>query len=73
MNPVRIEDDHLPFMQRGVKILHLIPYPFPSVWHTQNDNLAAIDLEVIDNFSKIMNVFVADYFKLTTLPEANKK
>lgn len=29
-----IEDDHLPFLQRGVSILHVIASPFPSVWHT---------------------------------------
>lgn len=29
-----IGDDHVPFLQRGVSILHLIPEPFPSVWHT---------------------------------------
>lgn len=68
-----IEDDHLPFLRRGVKILHLIPYPFPSVWHTRNDDVSAIDINTLDNFSRIMNVFVADYFGLTTLPEASKK
>ena len=29
--------------ERGVPILHLIASPFPSVWHTQADNLAALD------------------------------
>lgn len=29
-----IEDDHLPFLERGVNILHVIASPFPSVWHT---------------------------------------
>lgn len=29
-----IEDDHIPFLQRGVSILHIIPTPFPKVWHT---------------------------------------
>lgn len=29
-----IEDDHLPFLANGVPILHLIPRPFPHVWHT---------------------------------------
>ncbi|KAG6837279.1 hypothetical protein H0H93_012284 [Arthromyces matolae] len=29
-----IGDDHVPFLQKGVSILHLIPEPFPSVWHT---------------------------------------
>lgn len=29
-----IEDDHLPFMEGGVPVLHIIPSPFPSVWHS---------------------------------------
>lgn len=29
-----IADDHIPFLRKGVNILHVIPYPFPSVWHT---------------------------------------
>lgn len=29
-----IEDDHLPFLANGVPILHLVPSPFPRVWHT---------------------------------------
>jgi glutaminyl-peptide cyclotransferase len=29
----QIEDDHLPFLANGVPILHLIPNPFPKVWH----------------------------------------
>jgi glutaminyl-peptide cyclotransferase len=29
-----IEDDHLPFLRRGVSILHVIASPFPRVWHT---------------------------------------
>eukprot|EP00802_Teleaulax_amphioxeia_P012865 Tamp_12910.p1 GENE.Tamp_12910~~Tamp_12910.p1 ORF type:complete len:519 (-),score=56.95 Tamp_12910:212-1768(-) len=40
-----ISDDHLPWLQRGVPILHLIASPFPSVWHTVNDNLSALDYE----------------------------
>ena len=27
-------DDHLPFLHRGVSVLHVIAEPFPSVWHT---------------------------------------
>jgi len=30
----RIADDHMPFLHRGVNILHVIASPFPSVWHT---------------------------------------
>jgi glutaminyl-peptide cyclotransferase len=28
-----IEDDHVPFLHKGVSILHIIPEPFPRVWH----------------------------------------
>jgi hypothetical protein len=30
----QIEDDHVPFVQQGVPVVHLISVPFPSVWHT---------------------------------------
>jgi glutaminyl-peptide cyclotransferase len=33
MNWGNIEDDHIPFLHRGVSILHIIPDPFPRVWH----------------------------------------
>jgi hypothetical protein len=33
MNFGYVGDDHLPFLQRGVSVLHLIPEPFPHVWH----------------------------------------
>ncbi|OCF34729.1 glutaminyl cyclase [Kwoniella heveanensis BCC8398] len=29
-----IGDDHIPFLHRGVSILHVISSPFPNVWHT---------------------------------------
>lgn len=28
-----IGDDHVPFLRRGVSILHIIAEPFPHVWH----------------------------------------
>lgn len=29
-----IEDDHIPFLAKGVPVVHLISVPFPKVWHT---------------------------------------
>jgi glutaminyl-peptide cyclotransferase len=29
-----IGDDHVPFLRRGVSVLHVIANPFPRVWHT---------------------------------------
>ena len=29
-----VGDDHVPFLRRGVSVLHVIAEPFPRVWHT---------------------------------------
>ena len=34
VNYGHVEDDHIPFLYKGVSILHLIAVPFPHVWHT---------------------------------------
>lgn len=60
----RVEDDHLPFEQRGVPILHLITVPFPDVWHKSSDNANAVDPVSIENINKILRVFVAEYLQL---------
>ncbi|CAG2215051.1 QPCT [Mytilus edulis] len=59
-----IEDDHIPFLRKGVKILHLISSPFPRVWHTMGDDETAIDYDVTDNFNRIFRTFVANYLRL---------
>lgn len=59
-----IQDDHIPFERRGVPIIHLIPAPFPDVWHKLDDNREAIDTTTVENLSKIIRVFVAEYLHL---------
>ncbi|KAK3092703.1 hypothetical protein FSP39_006186 [Pinctada imbricata] len=59
-----IEDDHIPFLHRGVPILHLISSPFPSVWHTMRDDASCIDYDVTDNFNRIFRAFVVSYLHL---------
>lgn len=56
-----IQDDHIPFLMRGVRILHLIPSPFPSVWHTFDDNEQNLNRSTIQNLNKILQVFVLEY------------
>ncbi|XP_072313948.1 glutaminyl-peptide cyclotransferase [Eucyclogobius newberryi] len=62
-----VQDDHIPFLIRGVHILHLIPSPFPSVWHTFDDNEQHLDRSTIQNLNKIIQVFVLEY--LNAKPE----
>ena len=60
-----IEDDHVPFLQRGVPVLHLISTPFPRGWHSEADNLASLDQESIEDLAAIFRVFVASILNLT--------
>ncbi|KAG7158237.1 Glutaminyl-peptide cyclotransferase-like [Homarus americanus] len=59
-----IEDDHIPFLRRGVPVLHLIPTPFPTVWHNLSDNERSLHYPTIENLNKILYAFVADYLHL---------
>ncbi|KAG9465466.1 hypothetical protein GDO78_018320 [Eleutherodactylus coqui] len=60
----QVDDDHVPFLQRGVPVLHLIPSPFPYVWHTFEDNEENLDSSTVDNLSKIIHVFVLEYLNI---------
>lgn len=56
-------DDHVPFHQRGYKhILHLIPSPFPPVWHKMADNGDALDGPTIDDLMMILLEFIKMQF-----------
>ncbi|KAJ1729570.1 hypothetical protein LPJ61_003459 [Coemansia biformis] len=59
-----IDDDHRPFVERNVPVLHLISAPFPKVWHTLGDDASALDATVIHDMSLIMRSFVASYLRL---------
>ncbi|KAK3336148.1 peptidase family M28-domain-containing protein [Cercophora scortea] len=57
-------DDHVPFMERGVDILHVIPTPFPAVWHTMDDDGAHLDMPTTRDWATIMAAFVAEWMDL---------
>ncbi|GAB1301345.1 Glutaminyl-peptide cyclotransferase [Apodemus speciosus] len=59
-----IQDDHIPFLRKGVPVLHLIASPFPEVWHTMDDNEENLHASTIDNLNKIIQVFVLEYLHL---------
>lgn len=61
---VRVEDDHLPFMERGVPILHWIPVPFPPGWHTLDDDVKALDPDVLMDYARLLQLFVQRYLDL---------
>lgn len=59
-----IEDDHLPFMHRGVEILHMIPAPFPHVWHTIDDDGEHLDIDTVRDWAKLVTAFTAEWMDL---------
>ncbi|KAL1925429.1 uncharacterized protein VTP21DRAFT_312 [Calcarisporiella thermophila] len=59
-----IQDDHTPFLERGVPIMHLIPVPFPDTWHTFQDNAQNLDPIAIQNWAVLLRAFVAEYMDL---------
>ncbi|KAK9461403.1 peptidase family M28-domain-containing protein [Lipomyces oligophaga] len=63
---IRIEDDHIPFMEKGVPILHLIPVPFPSVWHTSDDDGEHLSKNAIHDWAVLLNAWTAGYLGLAS-------
>lgn len=60
----QVGDDHQPFMKRGVDILHLIPTPFPSVWHRMEDDGAHLDMAVTRDWAKITTAFALEWLDM---------
>ncbi|KAG6909641.1 hypothetical protein DXG01_016423 [Tephrocybe rancida] len=59
-----VGDDHVPFLERGVSVLHLIPEPFPRVWHTLKDDASALDIPTMRRWNIMLRVFLSEYLHL---------
>lgn len=59
-----ISDDHLPFMGKGVEVLHVIPSPFPGVWHTMEDDGQHLDEQTVRDWCKIVGAFVLEWLDM---------
>ncbi|KAL4984041.1 hypothetical protein BDW68DRAFT_24739 [Aspergillus falconensis] len=61
-------DDHLPFLRRGVDVLHVIDYSpnrgFPSVWHTIKDDAEHLDIDTVEDWSLLVAGFAAEWMEL---------
>lgn len=60
----QIEDDHVPFMARGVDVLHMIPVPFPHVWHTIHDDGEHLDADTVEDWAILTAAFAAEWMDL---------
>jgi glutaminyl-peptide cyclotransferase len=59
-----VSDDHLPFIARGVETLHVIPQPFPAVWHKMEDDAAHLDAGVVSDWARIVAGFVLEWLDM---------
>ncbi|KAI0882191.1 glutaminyl-peptide cyclotransferase [Annulohypoxylon maeteangense] len=57
-------DDHVPFLIRGVNVLHVIPSPFPDTWHTMEDDGDHLDIPTLGDWAKIVTAFAAEWMEL---------
>uniref|UniRef100_A0A8C5II81 glutaminyl-peptide cyclotransferase n=1 Tax=Junco hyemalis TaxID=40217 RepID=A0A8C5II81_JUNHY len=62
--PGPVEDDHVPFLRRGVPVLHVIPTPFPRVWHTLGDTEDNLHPPTVHDLAKVLLLFVAEFLQL---------
>lgn len=63
LSGVKISDDHEPFVERGIKALHLIPFPFPSQWHREDDTFSRLDSEHVHKWCVMMCEFLIRYWR----------
>lgn len=56
-----IGDDHVPFMMKGVNILHIIPSPFPAVWHRMEDDGEHLDMPTVRDWTRIVTAFTMEW------------
>lgn len=71
-----IQDDHIPFLDRGVEILHVIdasPFGFPKVWHTIDDNAENLDIDTVEDWSLLISAFAAEWMELEGFMRMSKK
>ncbi|GAA6094450.1 glutaminyl-peptide cyclotransferase isoform X1 [Tachysurus ichikawai] len=59
-----VDDDHKPFLQQGVPVLHMIATPFPTYRHTPEDSADKVHGDTVENLTKVLVVFLAEYLGL---------
>ena len=67
-----MQDDHIPFMARGVQVLHLIPARFPNVWHTIDDDGEHLDMPTVEDWAVLTAAFAAEWMELEGYMDAGK-
>jgi hypothetical protein len=51
-------------MRKGVEVLHVIPSPFPDVWHTTADDGEHLHRQTVRDWSKIVSAFALEWLDM---------
>lgn len=62
--PGFVLDDHVPFLNRGVSVLHVIPSPFPWFWHKMEDDGEHLDGPTVRDWARLVTAFIAEWMDL---------
>ena len=57
-----VQDDHIPFKEKGIKYLHLIPTPFPKQHHKDIDTYENLNWDYIETFTKVLFEYLSHIF-----------
>jgi glutaminyl-peptide cyclotransferase len=57
-------DDYVPFMDRKIPFLHLLPSPLPPNRHTMDDNGEHLDLPTVRDWAKIVTGFALEWLDM---------
>ena len=68
-----IDDDHRPFLERGVDIFHIIATPFPRFWHEPEDDGLHLHMDTTEDWAILMTAFTAEYMDLADFMPQGKQ
>lgn len=57
-------DDYVPFMDRKIPFLHLLPSPLPPNRHTMDNNGEHLDLPTVRDWAKIVTGFALEWLDM---------
>ena len=49
---------------QGVEVLHVIPSPFPKVWHTMQDDGKHLDKQTVGDWARIVAGFALEWLDM---------
>ncbi|XP_034105431.1 glutaminyl-peptide cyclotransferase-like [Drosophila albomicans] len=56
-------DDHYPFLNASVPVMHVVPHTYPDVWLQDDDNIQNLHWPSVHNVNAILTRFIYEYIQ----------